>query len=199
MSEIRIYVEGGGDQKRTKKRLRKGFDSFLESIKDRAREKRIKWQVVACGGRNYAYKDFKKGLKTHPDAFNILLVDSEGPVNSPPWQHVEWDACSGNDSCQLMVQTMEAWLIADRENLISFYGDKFNQNAIPDRRDVETIDKNTLKNSLSRATAGTQKGEYHKTQHGFDLLGTSNPDIVRNRARHCRMLFETIAGYIDSQ
>src|SRR5215471_7595512 len=112
VSEIRLYIEGGGDGRDTKARLREGFSGFLRELVNLARSKRIKWQIIACGPRNRAFDDFKTALETHPDAFNILLVDAEGPVQvyTRLWQHVQsrdgWSVPDiGDEHCHLMVQT----------------------------------------------------------------------------------------------
>jgi len=51
VSEIRIYVEGGGDQRSGKAAVQVGFSKFLSSLKKRARERHILWYVAACGSR----------------------------------------------------------------------------------------------------------------------------------------------------
>ncbi|HMY76172.1 MAG TPA: hypothetical protein PLQ88_30420, partial [Blastocatellia bacterium] len=45
-----------------------------------ARQKRIHFNLIPCGTRRKAYESFLTALGTHPSAFNVLLVDSEGPV-----------------------------------------------------------------------------------------------------------------------
>lgn len=42
VSEIRVYVEGGGNSKDTRARLREGFSGFLRDLVDKARQKRIR-------------------------------------------------------------------------------------------------------------------------------------------------------------
>lgn len=81
VNEIRIYAEGGGDKADTKARIREGLSVFLDPIRHAAREKRIRWRVIACGGRGQAYDAFVSAVRQHPDAHNILLVDSEGAVH----------------------------------------------------------------------------------------------------------------------
>lgn len=71
----------------------------------------------------------------------------------------------------MMVQVMEAWLVADPDTLASFYGAGFRHNVIPKIDDVEQIDKARLESSLLRATADSKKGRYHKIRHGGPLLG----------------------------
>jgi Domain of unknown function (DUF4276) len=144
MVEIRIYVEGGGDGKNTKAIFRLGMSQFLKNLT--GTDKKI--TCVVCGKRNDAYRDFKNALKSHPDAINLLLVDSEDFVTvSSAKQHLinrdSWDDLSGIDEndIHLMVQVMESWLIADIDTLANYYGQKFNRNAIPRNNNVEEISK----------------------------------------------------------
>jgi len=89
IDEIRVYIEGGGDQRSTRARLRRAFGVYLRELRDRARSKRIRWNIIICGGRTSTFDDYQTALETHPDAFNVLLVDSEGPVTcSSPWEHL---------------------------------------------------------------------------------------------------------------
>ncbi|RKZ73130.1 MAG: hypothetical protein DRR19_31295 [Candidatus Parabeggiatoa sp. nov. 1] len=197
VTEIRIYIEGGGDKKDTKKAIRIGFSEFLKDLRQIAQKKRIRWQIIICGSRQNAFGDFKNALKANPNAFNVLLVDAEAPVHTTPCQHLklrdDWDISNvDDDHCHLMVQTMEAWLIADIETLKQFYGQGFQDNAIPKNPDVENIDKKQLEPSLKAATRNTRKGEYHKIQHASKLLALLEVDKVRQAAPHCDRLFTTL-------
>jgi hypothetical protein len=192
--EIRIYLEGGGDGKDGKAKIRKGFDAFLSGPKTAARAKKIRWQIIACGSRNSAFEDFNTALQRHPHAFNILLVDSEGAVQqASPWDHLQqrdqWhNPGTGDEHCHLMAQAMEAWLIADIETIAAFFGQGFQRGAIPANQDVEAIDKDNLEPALVAATRHTQKGRYHKIRHGADLIARLNPAVVRQKAHHCDRL-----------
>ncbi len=95
-----------------------------------------------------------------------------------------------------MAQAMEAWLIADPDTLSDYYGQGFHRNALPRRVDVEAVPKDQLARSLDRATTGTQKGKYAKIRHCADLLGLLNRDRVRQRARHCDLLFTSLEARI---
>jgi len=166
--EIRIYIEGGGDDKNGRAKIRNGFNTFFASLRNKAREKRIRWNMVACGSRNSAFEDFKTALGTHPEAFNILLVDAEGAVKDAGicWSHLQhkdkWRTPEiPDDHCHLMVQAMEAWLIADIDTLVLYYGQKFNRRAIPNTSQVEKIPLKNLEKALKKATRQTQKGKYH--------------------------------------
>lgn len=197
VNEVRIYAEGGGDGKDTKATIRRGFGEFLSELRGLARERQIRWNIIACGPRNAAFDAFRTALRTHTDAFNILLVDGEGPVNRTPWEHLQerdgWERPGVPDEqCHLMVQMMEAWIVADIDAIESYYGTEFRRHAIPARNDVEAIDKATLERSLEDATRYTRKGLYHKIRHGSALLCRINPETVRSKAPHCERLFATL-------
>jgi hypothetical protein len=198
VTEIRIYIEGGGDGKNTKALIRQGFSSFLKDLVQIARSKRINWNIIVCGSRNNAFKSFVKALEDYPHAFNVLLVDSEAAVNKPPWEHLKsrdnWDSPSVDDThCHFMVQAMEAWFIADIDTLKKFYGQGFRENSIPKNTNVEKINKDSLEPSLKEATRNTSKGEYQKIQHASKLLELLDIAKVRKAAPNCDRLFTTLA------
>jgi Domain of unknown function (DUF4276) len=200
VSEIRIYVEGGGDRSDTRAAIREGFGEFLDPLRRLARERRIRWSVTACGGRDAAFDAFQDALESHPEAFVVLLVDSEAPVARAPWTHLKdrdgWKSDLPDEHCHLMVQMVEAWLVADPDALAVYYGQGFRRNSLPRRDDVEAIPKDQLLQSLDRATAETKKRGYAKIRHCADLLGLLNQDRVRQRARHCDLLFRTLESRI---
>ena len=114
----------------------------------------------------------------------VLLVDAERPVQAQPRAHLyardRWDLADVDDrAVHLMVQTMEAWIVADADALSSYYGQRFNERALPRAADLERVGKQDLENSLQRATAGTQKGRYRKIAHASDLLKRIDPDTVK--------------------
>lgn len=192
VKEIRIYIEGDPA-------LRQGFRAFFQPLYNLAETKKIKIESPRlCGSRDEAYKAFKTALKTYPDAFIVLLVDSEGPVDTTPWQHLKklenWQPLGTDDThCYLMVQTMESWFIADKLALRQYYGQKFQESAIPNTRNVEEIDKERLESALQAATRNTSKGEYHKTRHASQLLALLNISTVRQASPNCNRLFTTLA------
>ena len=102
-------------------------------------------RVIASGPRTEAYKDFARDVNRGDGAdFVVLLVDSESPVEATSaWEHLRnrdgWARPRGcdDDSAHLMVQCMEAWLVADREALASYFGQGFNKRMIPHRPNVE--------------------------------------------------------------
>ncbi|MGF1577683.1 MAG: DUF4276 family protein [Cyanophyceae cyanobacterium] len=203
--EIRIYVEGGGDQANGKKKFREGIGNFLNSLREDARNKKIKWSIIACGGRQSTYDAYCYALKDHPLAANFLLVDSEEEVvmGSTCSDHLKrqdrWNMSGIDDAyVHLMVQVMENWLIADVDTLAAYYGARFNRSSIPDSLDIEMVPKSSVGTALENATKNTKKGEYHKIRHGPDILGQVDVATVRGRARHCDNLFICIQGLINS-
>ena len=192
---IRIYFEGGG--RFTWRTIKEGFGEFLDPLRQLARSRGLTWDLIAGGSRNDTFEKFRLGLEHHSKAFNVLLADSESRVELPCWKHLRrqdrWDVPDlPEDHCHLMVQTMEAWLVADPDTLARYYGQGFRRKALPDRSDVEAIPKDQLLHSLERATVGTQKGRYTKIRHCSDLLRLLNQDRVRLRAHHCDLFFKTL-------
>ena len=68
-----MYMEGGGDSKEGKARLRQGMSEFVGKV---VSQKRPGWRIVACGSRNDAHDAFQNANHTSPETFNVLLVDS---------------------------------------------------------------------------------------------------------------------------
>lgn len=205
VKEVRIYIESGGDGRNQKASIRQGFSQFLKELVELAKSKKIKWDIIICGSRNNAFRDFQNALTSHPEAFNVLLVDAEAPVTlNSPWQHLKfrdnWDKPSGIDdsNCHLMVQAMEAWFIADIQTLTKFYGKGFKEKAIPKNSNVESIDKDSLEPSLKSATCNTTKGEYQKIKHASKLLELLDVDKVRQTSPYCDRLFTTIQEKIKT-
>jgi len=88
-----------------------------------------------------------------------------------------------------MVQAMEAWFLADRDALATYYGQGFRRNALPgDEQHIEAIRKDHLVPSLENASRDTKtKGQYHKTRHGFALLATIDPVKVEAGSPHAEV------------
>ena len=196
VKEINVYVEGGGDDNKTWTPVRKGFSAFLKDLRELAGRKKIVFKIIPCGPRGTAKNDFFTALESNPDAFNILLVDSERPVEKEPWKHLRdqdrWELKEiHNDRCHLMVQIMESWLIADIKALKNYYGKKFIERKIPDNTKVEEISKEEVLSALMLAAENTDKGGYKK-MHGPEILGLVNVNRVRKAAPYCNRLFTTL-------
>lgn len=194
MSEIRIYIEGGGDRY-GKGRLREAFSQFLQEIRTAAYQKGMQLRPVLCGSREETYHAFRRGVRDYPSAQVFLLVDSDRPVVGTPREHLSsgteaWDLSFAADhQCHLMAQVMESWFLADPVALERYYGKDFAAGQVPKRRNVEEVAKDDVMASLDAATRKTQKGRYHKIQHGPEILERLDPSRVRSRAEHCDKLF----------
>jgi hypothetical protein len=185
MVTVKVYVEGGGDHnKALQTQCRQAFPEFLQKNGLKGRLSR----VVACGGRYSAYKSFRTSHENAgPDDLPILLVDSEAPVADKPWEHVrlrpgdEWvrPAAASDDQIHFMVQAMEAWFLADKDELQRYYGQGFRMGALSPRLDIDNIPKADLFAGLRQATRACQKGEYSKGADSFQILTRIDPARVR--------------------
>lgn len=198
MTELWLYIEGGGN-KDSKARLRESFSRFLSEPRLAAYKRSIQWRIVMCGSREEAYRMFEDRLQRFPSALVFLLVDAERPVVSPSVrEHLgagedHWDLSIAKDGqCHLMAQVMESWFLADPQAMERFYGKDFATGQIPKRKNVEEVPKDEVMSALDDATRKTQKGRYHKIQHGPLILENLAPEKVRARAPHCDRLFETL-------
>ena len=184
VTEIRIYFEGDDA-------LRAGFSALFHEIKNRARTQHVGFQLIACGGT--PIQDFLIALKTHREAWNILLKDGEG---SDPG-NLQAPRSTDPNSVFWMVQLMEAWFLADPEALAEYYGEAFRAAALKKNPEVEQIAKADVLTCLKEATKGTQKGSYHKTKHGPAILERIDPERVKKAAPNCQRLFRKALAKLD--
>jgi len=193
----KIYVEGGGHRSRTiAAACRAGFGKYFEKVVPVGAMPRI----VACGSRSEAYRDFLKGLDDPKYERVLLLVDAEAEVagGDAAWTHLQkrdgWAKPDGvqDDSAHLMVQCMESWFLADKESLAGYYGQGFNMNALPGRKEIELIPKTDVQAALDNATRQTQKGAYHKTRHGFNIMAAIDPNKVEAVSDFARRLHKSV-------
>lgn len=194
---IRIYVEGGGDNKALKTECRKAFSKFIENAGFDGRMPR----VSACGSRNEAYSDFRTAVANkESDEFPMLLVDSEDPVDAGAnkWNYLKtrdkWTKPKGTneDSVHLMVQCMESWFLADKEKLEEYFGKDFKVRSLPKNKNIEQILKKDVYDGLNSASKSTQKGAYDKGSHSFSILETISLQRVRDVSPYANSFFETL-------
>lgn len=200
---IKLYIEGGRSQSKDIE-MRRGFSAFFRDLKKIGDERGISLRCITFQGRQHAYEKFCFGLRQEPEAFHVLLVDSEAPVkqSGAGWQHVKeregdgWERpeTATEENLHFMAQAVEAWFFADPEALAAFYGQKFNASALPKTQNVEQIPKSSHITRLEAATKPTQKGRYDKTDHAPKLLERIDSHRVRARAPHCERLFHVLAS-----
>lgn len=196
LTEIRIYFEGH-------RALKPGFSQFFADLRERARSRRCKFELISGGSGSNVCNDFARALRTHPRSWNILLIDSEGPdtrtLSETLCRNQGWDTAT-RDSIFWMVEMMESWFHADKEALEAFYGPDFRKNALKPNPNVEDISKSDLKHGLRNATEHTKKGDYfdNKTSHGPALLSVIGANKVRSAAPNCRGLFEAVLARLSA-
>ncbi len=176
VEKLRVYFEGDD-------RLRPGFRRFLSEIAETARSKRCYFDLIATEGT--PVQDFQTALKTHPDAWNVLLLDSEDPQEFQLRKR-GLESCDP-DSVFWMVQIMESWFLADIDALKKVFKG-LSEAAIRGNPNVEEIPKADVLERLNKAA----DSEYHKVEHGMKLLQLIDPAKVRKAAPNCDRMFSGI-------
>ncbi len=229
MTEIAVYVEGGGDRVAFQEELRRGIDALFVKERSIAREKRGSLRFICCGGRDEAYKAFKNALKVNHERINALLVDAETPIAPVPKdkagetdkaqdallrvvhlrQKEGTEARGQGDGWELsddlalrvhlMVQCMEAWIVADPDKVEEFYKQKFKKNSLPKRDNLEEEPKADLYEKLKKATKETQKGEYGKIKHASKLLELIDPERIAQHCPRFKIFREWLIETMDAQ
>lgn len=197
--KVTIFFEGGGDTETTQTKCREGLSKYCAKVKPQGRCPRI----VVAGGREQTFDKFKRAaLNSRADEIVALLVDSEGPVTAnTAAEHLlaqdGWDFTGLlNHKVFLMVQTMEAWFLADRDALATFYDGGFLPKSLPGSdANVEIIRKEDIERALKKATKRTTtKGEYHKINHGTVLLGLIDSKKVEDASPHAASFNSFLCG-----
>ncbi|MGA2890455.1 MAG: DUF4276 family protein [Terracidiphilus sp.] len=196
---VQIFVEGGGDARTTLTKCREGFSTYCSKLAPANHRP----SIVACGGRQQAFDRFKTAVQTsRGNEICVLLVDAEDRVAAAtPVEHLRsrdrWDfPALQNHRVFLMVQAMEAWFFADRKVLAEFYDGGFLANSLPGSpTNIEVVLKDDLEPKLKHASSPTKtKGEYHKTKHGFELLGKIDPVKIEDASPHAKQFNEFLRG-----
>lgn len=189
VKEIRVYFEGDDA-------LRPGFRKFLGQLAEQARSQQCRFELIATDGT--PVDDYRNGVRANPQAWNILLLDSEEAIEVPLPDFCQRRKLAGlSDSVFWMVQIMESWFLADAESVGRYYSDddEFRQNALTCDRNVERIPKADVYSKLRAATRKTRKGEYRektKLIHSPHLLAGLDPERVKTAATNCDRLFQTV-------
>lgn len=203
MVTIKLYVEGGGNSHSLRSGCREGFRKFLEKSGFKGRMPRI----VACGSRQDTYASFKtaceKGMRS------LMLIDSEDFVStgvSSPWQHLANRKGDGfakpanatDESCHFMVVCMESWFLADKEILAGYFGQGFNESALPQNSSIENIAKDDIYKGLKSAISNCKtKVQYDKGDDSFKILGLLTPGKVSEASPWARRFFDQIAKEVE--
>jgi hypothetical protein len=201
MVSVTIYVEGGGDCDELKTRCRKGFSKLIKKM---GFDKRMP-RIVACGGRDKAYEKFNTAITSASnDEFPILLVDSEDPITSGPWEHLKardcrWDRPVGakDDQAQMMATCMETWIMADHEALREVFGSCLREGTLFPLNDLENRLRKELYETLVSATndCGKNKG-YEKGARSFQILEILNPKLLEDNLPYFKRFRETLDQHL---
>lgn len=203
---VKIYVEGGGDSNQLKRRCRRGFSKFFEQAGFKGKMPKI----IACGSRNGTFGDFCTAIKNSAnDEYPLLLVDSEAPVRTQhhekPWAHLkerdDWSQPhdSTDQQAHLMVQCMESWFLADRNCLKEFFGQNFQETALPGNKETEAINKQQIFTTLKQATRHTNKGKYGKGAHSFGLLENLDPQKVQDASPWAKRFIDELCERLKNR
>lgn len=208
MTLIKFHVEGGVNKNQDAE-MREGFRKFFAALDEAVKSRGNSIRFVLHGSRRKAYDQFCAALKDEPEAYHVLLVDSEDPVahQGECWRRLRerqadnWarPANVEDAQCHLMVQAIEAWFFADPETLEGYYRQGFQVSSLPVRQNVEEIPKSEHVAKLEAATRHSQKGPYHKRNHLPALLGKIRTAKVRERAWHCDRIFVALSEKLGTK
>jgi len=182
VSEIRIHYEGDPQ-------LKEGLHSFFGKLVLQDYLRRCRVRFIAGKGRSDTIHDFQDALELHSSSWNVLLLDSEGPVDGRLFARLGLPAAQ-KDSVFWTAQLMESWFLADIQALKRDYGNGFREARLSVKRDIERVPKKDVMRWLENATKTTQKGKYDKTDHAPRLLGLIDPVLIRKACPNCRRIFE---------
>jgi|HubBroStandDraft_3_1064219.scaffolds.fasta_scaffold24203_3 hypothetical protein len=181
VTELRIYFEGDA-------RLKPGFRRFFGEIEQVATTRRCRLNWIATNGT--PVDDYHSGLKANPNAWNVLLLDSDTPADRA---FAEMCRTKGLESSHAgsvfwMVQIMESWFLADLAALRTYFCDRFPEAAAKGNPKVEEIPKADVMSRLENAAGG----KYHKVRDGGKLLALIDSEKVRRAAPNCDRMFSAI-------
>ncbi len=161
---MNVYLEGGP-------LLRPAMKAFLLRAVNAIRRQSVDLNIVPCGSGDDAIR------KCSRDSDALLLIDSEGPLSTDLTGRISRQVGSDNHAF-FMVQLMEAWFLADRPTLETYYGSEFIPGRLPANPNTEDIPKLDVERGLRDATRRCRKGAYNKTTHATALLNLLNPAAV---------------------
>jgi hypothetical protein len=189
-----IYLEGGGDSKELHTRCREGFRKLLENCGFKGRMPRL----VACGGRNATFDDFKTShMNRGATNYVAMLIDSEEVVVdiTAAWEHLQnvqtvqkWvrPTEASDDQVLFMTTCMETWIVADRNTLTEHYGDDLQESALPPLADLEERPRHDIQDQLAHATRNCTNA-YEKGKRSFILLGKLSPTTLQKLPSFARV------------
>ena len=205
-----IFVEGGqakggvsnASTNYNQRQMKQGFYEFFVKVLKAKNVKDPQLRIELGAGRDQTYKQFKKALPDPPGVFSILLVDAEEEVTeNDSRKHLKqrkgdqhWDLTGVDEAqCHLMVQTMEAWFLADPDALRASFPQDFDARKLrlAKGQNVEKVEKQGIMTKLGAATNGKYT-ERTKLEYSGRILLELNPTQLEKKSSHCRKLFSTL-------
>ncbi|MGV8122327.1 MAG: DUF4276 family protein [Candidatus Xenobiia bacterium LiM19] len=164
--------------------------------------------MIACGGRDAVYGDFKiRNTQKDSNDYVAMWIDSEEPMINidRAWDHLQrvttvtpWNKLPGvgDDQVLFMTTCMETLIVADRDTLRQHYGARLQESALPPvESDLEQRTREDVQAKLEHATRNCSNA-YRKGRRSFEVLGKLKPGTLKDKlpsfARVCRILREKL-------
>ena len=171
-----LYLEGGNH-------LRPPMAQFI-----RRATGPIDLKIQPCGSGDSAIQECAR------DTGSLLLIDSEGE-DLPQLAQRAASQIGAASRAFFMVQKMEAWFMADRDALSSYFGPGFRGSALPRNRNVEEVSVHEIDNALRNATRDCAKRRYRKGRDDVGLLNRVNPTAVYDACPNFALLVNHLRSH----
>lgn len=192
-----IYIEGGthgADSKHVNIRCTEAFHKLLDRMGFTGRQPKL----VAGGGRDSVFRDFRTAHTAAKTDFIAMWIDSEEPLSDidAAWAHLKnvttvtkWDRPDGalDEQVLFMTTCMETWIIADRETMREHFRQGFNENQLLAVNAIEGRSRDDVQARLMNATKNCQNA-YEKGKRSYAIVGKLNPDALRQLSSFSRVV-----------
>jgi len=191
MVSIKIYIEGGGDNKALEICFQRAWTKFFQAAGLIGKMPR----PVRGKGRKNTYDLFCTAIQNaKTDELPLLLVDGEDAIadGHTAWHHLKtrdgWakPAKADDRHAYLMVQLMETWFLADSDALKEHFGKNFRPHKILAWPNMEAVPKLTILETLAKATSD----QYAKGKVSFELLSKTSPQKVAEKSPQAKRFLD---------
>ncbi len=207
---VLIIVEGGRQPESSQQR--RSYARSVGNLLRRALRRRADLNRVVCfvdeddlvvrsgTGNTNAILEFIVAHNRGEAKLVLLLVDSDAPVTARPDESaasflrtrfsgkVNLPASVAAGQVYLMVQAIEAWLIADRDKLAEYYGTRLVK--LDGIANVEAVANPKAK--LRQAVRTAKKRDYDEIEDCQQLLERVRPGIVEEECPHFKRLIDRL-------
>lgn len=131
-------------------------------------------------------------------------MDSEGPIaeGDDPWVYVQqrdgWrkPVKAQGDDLHFMVQTMEAYFIADPKSLQNVFGQGYKPEKLPQNPKPEQVEKTRIIPGIQSAIRNCEQKRYTKGRHSFEALEACDPAELRNKMPFFKRFIERLESLL---